>query len=434
MNRHLRSPRFVYLFPLVSLVGCSASDDQQTTPTPTAAFITASSVTVTAATRYQRISGFGASSAWHATPPSDVDADKLFSAETGAGLSLHRIRIAPDGTTVEMPTVQKAMQRGATIWAAPWTPPGAWKTNNSDINGGRLEPEFYAPWADRLADFVQSMADQGVTLAYLSAQNEPNWVTDWETCEWTPVELVTFIRDYLGPALRSRGLATPIMAPEYQNWTEFAAYADPLLNDPTAASYLGVIAMHHYYGSPYEYEAAAAKGRELWQTEMAVQTVGNGMASALAMVRSVHDHLAVASVNAWHYWWITEASTDSPNALIQGGVATKRLWALGNYSKFLRPGSYRIGAAPASGGSLQGLLLTAFRHEAAGILVVVVANPTTRTVTLPIRLADLRVGSVTPWVTSETLDLMAQTSVPGGGTFTYDVPAQSVVTLVGKVQ
>jgi glucuronoarabinoxylan endo-1,4-beta-xylanase len=422
------------------IAGCGSSDGNTTpTPTPTATPeptpVPASTLTVTSAQRHQTISGFGASSAWHSTPPSDSEADKLFSPQSGAGLSLLRIRIAPDGDTVEMPTVNKALTYGVKVWAAPWSPPGEWKTSGTDVDGGRLLPQYYQSWADRLAHFVQRMASRGVTLAYLSAQNEPNWVASWETCEWTPAELTAFIRDNLGYSLMAHNLATPILAPEYNDWTHFADYADPLLDDPAAAAHLGVIAMHHYGGGqPYAYTAAAAKGKELWQTEMSVRVAGNGIASGLAVAQSMHDHLATASVNAWHYWWLTNADTTDPNALIQGGVVTKRLWVMGNYSRFIRPGSYRVAAATASGGSAQGVLTTAYRDPSAGTLVIVCVNPAAQVVRQPITLADLRVDAVTPWVTSESLDLVAQTQLTGGTTFSYDLPPQSVTTLVGHVQ
>ena len=45
----------------------------------------------------QRIDGFGASSAWMSGSLANSDADLLFSTNTGAGLSLLRTRIAPDG-------------------------------------------------------------------------------------------------------------------------------------------------------------------------------------------------------------------------------------------------------------------------------------------------------------------------------------------------
>jgi glucuronoarabinoxylan endo-1,4-beta-xylanase len=278
------------------------------------------------------------------------------------------------------------------------------------------------------------MSNGGTALAYLSAQNEPGWVANWETCEWTPAELLTFIRDYLGPALGARGLTTPIMAPESNDWIVFRSFADTLLADPVAASYLGVLAMHHYGGSPFAYTTAAEKGKELWETEMSVKVGGNGMPSGLALAQSMHDHLTVANTNAWHYWWITNTDTANPDALIQGGVATKRLWVMGNYSKFVRPGSYRIAATTAAGGATQGVLVTAFRNDAAGNLIIVAVNPSPQIVRQPFTLADVRIDAVAPWVTSETLDLAAQASLAGGTTFTYDLPPQSATTFVGRAQ
>ena len=415
------------------LAGCGGGGGAQTpTPIPTATAPTlTATVRVTAGQRYQRISGFGASSAWNSTGPSDTQADQFFSADSGAGLSLLRIRIAPDGATVEMPWVRQARDRGARIWAAPWSPPGAWKTNGSDTNGGKLKPEYYQAWADRLADFARSMSSSGTPLEYLSAQNEPGWVATWETCEWTPTELLTFVRDYLGPAVTARGLTTPILAPETNDWIKFPQYADPLLADPLATSYLGVLAMHHYGGSPYAYTTAAAKGKELWETEMSANVKGNGMDSALSMVRSIHNHLTVASVNAWHYWWLTNSNAAEADALVQAGVVTKRLWVMGNYSRFVRPGSYRVGAT-VEGAAAPNLLVTAFRNEAANRLIVVVAN-TGDTVRTQFTLADLSVASVTPWLTSQTSDLAAQSPLAGGASFSYELPAQSVTTLVAPI-
>jgi glucuronoarabinoxylan endo-1,4-beta-xylanase len=415
------------------LVGCGSSV-QPASPTPTAAPPSlAASVTVTTGQRYQHISGFGASSAWHTTPPSDPDADALFSVTSGAGLSMLRIRIAPDGTTWETSTARKAIERGARVWAAPWSPPGAWKTNGSDINGGKLKPEFYQAWADRLASFASSMSSAAIDLSYISAQNEPGWVANWETCEWTPAELLTFIRDFLGPALAARGVSTPILAPESNDWIVLRSFADPLLSDSAAARYLGVIAVHAYGGTPFAYTAPAERGKELWETEMSVSTVGTGIASGLDVARSMHDHLTVASVNAWHYWWISDTNASAAGALIQAGVVTKRLWVMGNYSRFVRPGSYRIGAAVQGGSGATNLLVSAFRNEGAGQVIVVAVNTGGQAVQAQFTLTDGRVDSVTPWVTSQTLDLAAQTPVGSGSSFVYDLPAQSVTTFVGRI-
>ena len=401
------------------------------TPATTATPASAQEVTIRVGQTFQRVSGFGASSAWRSTPPSTAQADQLFSASKGIGLAWLRIRIAPDGTTVEMPTVRLATARGANVWAAPWSPPGAWKTNGSDTNGGSLRPEFYGPWADRLADFAASMKVQGFPLVYLSAQNEPGWVADWETCEWTPTQLLTFVRDYLGPALASRGLDVPLLVPESNDWNRLRELADPLLADARAAAFIGVIAMHAYGGTPFAYGRPAALDKELWESEWSTPSTDTGMTSGLELAQSIHDHFVMGGVNAYHYWWLIQDQAGAAGGLIQAGVTTKRVWVMGNYSKFARPGSLRVDATvPASA---YNLTVTAFRRASPGTLVVVIANRGTATQPLHVNLAGGSVGAVTPWVTSDSLDLASQASIGGGTGFDYDLPARSVTTFVGPL-
>src|SRR6516164_8960312 len=70
------------------------------------------SVDVDTTQTLQAIDGFGASSAWTAGNMADSRADELFSPTAGIGLSLLRVRIAPDGTTAELATAQLAAARG----------------------------------------------------------------------------------------------------------------------------------------------------------------------------------------------------------------------------------------------------------------------------------------------------------------------------------
>ena len=60
----------------------------------------AATINVDMGKEYQRISGFGAASAW-AGSITDKNAAFLWDSTSGAGLTLHRIRIAPDGSTSE---------------------------------------------------------------------------------------------------------------------------------------------------------------------------------------------------------------------------------------------------------------------------------------------------------------------------------------------
>ena len=80
----------------------------------------AATINVDMGKEYQRISGFGAASAW-AGSITDKNAAFLWDSTSGAGLTLHRIRIAPDGSTSETSIAKKASEYGVKVWAAPWT-------------------------------------------------------------------------------------------------------------------------------------------------------------------------------------------------------------------------------------------------------------------------------------------------------------------------
>ena len=98
-------------------------------------------------TKYQTIRGFGASTAWGSSFSSAGDPDLLWSTTKGAGLSLHRIRIDPSsGSTSELAIAQKAVSYGVTVWATPWTPPAADKSNNNTVMGNLTNPSAYATY------------------------------------------------------------------------------------------------------------------------------------------------------------------------------------------------------------------------------------------------------------------------------------------------
>jgi glucuronoarabinoxylan endo-1,4-beta-xylanase len=388
----------------------------------------------------QRIDGFGASSAWTTTTLSDAMADTLFSADLGVGLSLLRLRIAPDGTTAEMATAQKAFARGARVWAAPWSPPAAWKTNNNLNEGGSLLDAHRQDWANQLAAFAGRMAAAGVPLLGLSAQNEPNFAPpmtatqkSWESCIYTPAQLVAFVRDYLGPALRTAGLATPILAPESQDWTSFDGFAGAFAADSAAMNYLGPFAAHAYGGAPHTLAAVTATGNPVWETEISdkVKTHDTGIDSGLRIAQMMHDNLVNGGVSAWHYWWITPGGLpmdDTNGALTFNGQPTRRVYAMGNWSKFVRPGFVRVAATPIPQSSV---FASAFSDPATGRVVIVVVNALGSAVDQGFTIAGGTASTLTPWTTSATLALVAGDPVAvTDGAFTYTLPARSVTSLV----
>ena len=370
-------------------------------------------VQVELATQHQVIAGFGASSAWTAPSLSDAEADEFFSPDTGIGLSLLRVRIAPDGTTGELATAQSAVARGVSVWAAPWSPPAEWKDNGSTINGGSLIPGNAQAWAGRLAAFAAQMAAVGVPLFALSAQNEPGYVANWETCLYTPTQLVGFIRDNLGPALAAQGVTVPVLAPETQNWNSFASYADAILADAQGAAYVGILATHDYGGTPFPYTSARNAGKQLWQTEVTDGTGGSdpGIDSGLRVAKTIHDHLVIAEVNAWHYYWLkprTDTAPDNSALTTIDGQITRRAYALGNWSRFVRPGFVRVDATASPQNYVY---VTAFTDPDSGRVVIVAINLNSADAEQIFSIPGSLLASMTPWITSA--DLGAGACGPG---------------------
>ena len=75
------------------------------------------------------------------------------------------------------------------------------------------------------------MAAEGIPLVAISAQNEPNYTATWDTCRYTPAQMVTFVRDFLGPALAAANQNVPVMAPETRAGTASSSFANALMAD-----------------------------------------------------------------------------------------------------------------------------------------------------------------------------------------------------------
>jgi glucuronoarabinoxylan endo-1,4-beta-xylanase len=408
----MRTKTALWQFAMGSLIGLSLAGTSQ-----------AATVAVDVGTTYQKMSGFGASTAWSSTM-SAADADLLWSTTTGAGLTLHRIHIDDaNGSTSELAIAKLAVAHGVTVWATPWTPPAADKSNNSTIMGTLTNPSAFATY---LKGFVATMKSNGVPIYAISAQNEPNANVSYESCVYSDAQMVTWVGGTLGPAFAGSGVK--IMAPESEDWTGLPGYWNALKADANSMKYLNIVGVHEYGGSPSAYPDIQAAGLEFWETEIydTDNTTDPGMGSALKIAGMIHAALTVANVNAWHYWWVYGGNNQ--DLLTSPGNPTKRLWIMGNYSRYVRPGYYRVGAtaSPTSGVSV-----TAFYKAAADSLIIVAINSNTSATSQAFSLTGVTGQTVTPVVTDGTRSLAAQTAItPTGNAFTYSLPSQSVTTFV----
>ncbi|HVV50347.1 MAG TPA: hypothetical protein VHO06_11850 [Polyangia bacterium] len=426
----------------------------------------------------QTIDGFGASSAFFGQNLTTDQADQLFDAKKGIGISLLRTMIGvpadtmtdgtepttganPVPTAPELTTAQQAAVRGCQVWAAAWTPPPIWKTtdnkNGSQTNNdagmnfpnNKLQPEHYQDYANYLAQYVDLMAAASppVNLLGVSPANEPDYVASWDNAQWTSDELTNFIGQYMAPAFTAKyGSAVKIIAPETAACPTCDKYISSILADPAASAGVSIMATHDYGANIGGYDKPQQAGKSFWETEWSQEnpkgdTPDPSMASALVMAQRMHGDLVQSGLNAWNWWaiYITEDGLDDNTrlnpAFIQpdasGGAPYmfKRGYAFGNWSKFVRPGFQRLNA---SDNPNDGVLTEAYR-DGADHLAIIAVNTNKRTVNQRFIVNGTTPSSLTPWVTSpDPNDNLAAKSplTLTNGNFTYTLPAQSVVTFV----
>jgi fibronectin type 3 domain-containing protein/O-glycosyl hydrolase len=378
----------------------------------------------------QLIAGFGASSAYNLNSMTTAQANLFFSQTSGIGLSILRSQISDlstSGTSDEVTTMQQAQADGALVFSTPWSPPAVWKSNGSVDNGGYLLPADYQNYANMLTNYVLNMKADGINIAAISIQNEPNLSESYDSCTWTSQQIHDFIA-VLGPTFASNGITAKIMLPEESGWT--FELLNATLADPTTAQYVGIVAGHDYGGAIGPVNTAGAPaGTQLWETETSdFSAFDPSMTSGLTYATQIYDYMTVAQANAWNYWWLISSNNDNEGLLGEGGATTKRLYTVGNYSKFIRPGFNRISETDDG----DGLEISTYKNISTGQFVIVVVNPNSSSTAESFNLNGFSTSSVTPWETSASLNLAQLGAVSVNGTsFNYTFDADSVTTFVG---
>jgi glucuronoarabinoxylan endo-1,4-beta-xylanase len=378
--------------------------------------------------------GFGASDSFLG-PLSDAQISLFFDPANNNGIALSILRGGidetgqPNGGTWS--NLQRAYALGVRIWAAPWSPPGNWKSNGSDVNGGDLLSAHYTDWANVLVGYINAASGQGVNLYALSAQNEPDYTASYVSCIYSGSEMASFI-ETLGPLVAALNPRPKLMMPETSVWNNMWGFTSAVEADPTASSYTDIYATHQYAG----YTSPQSNAKPIWETEFSTfdgfdPSINNG----ISVAQTIHQAITTGGVQAWHYWWLIGQNSDNEGLIGSNSdpagqpTMTKRLYTMGNFSKFVRPGFVRIGTS----NEPSGVLMTAYRNPSGSTFAIVAINTNGADTPITFALNNLQASSVTPWITSATFDLAAQPSVTvSGNVFSTTLPATSVTTLVSS--
>jgi glucuronoarabinoxylan endo-1,4-beta-xylanase len=322
-----------------------------------------------------------------------------------------------------------------------WSPPAWMKDNNSCANGGHVRAQFYPDLAALKVEWLRrAKAQLGFEAQVESVQNEPNMRTTYESCEWTTSEISSFVANNLQPALAASGLTAKIMAPEPAYYSNFdAGWGSPILSNPSARAAVSIVATHGYgktddLSKPCN--SCAQYNKPIWQTEDSnlngqyTGSIDDGMAWSTEIYKAMNG----GRFGAWFYWWVMDLNGGN-EGLIHADPATdsfqvpKRLYVLGQFSRFIRPGAVVL----ASASSDPTLQVTAVRPPSGGVAVVLANNGRgSHTVTVNLNGLTSPPAGLTPYRTSAGENQAQLGTVPvSNGSFTITVPAKSVVTLVG---
>ena len=103
--------------------------------------------------------------------------------------------------------------------------------------------------------------------------------------------------------------------------------------------------------------------------------------------------MTVPQANAWHYWYLITGTSPSDNEGLEGtgDVPAKRMYVLGQYSRFVRPNYYRIGAT--NDGNV---MISAYKDSASPGFAIVAINTNNLSVNQTFNLTNFTATSVTP--------------------------------------
>lgn len=347
----------------------------------------------------------------------------------------------------------------------------------ADSGKVNIAPEQYDAFANYLATVVKGVyKTSGVKFDYISPVNEPQWAwsdAGQEGCPYTNTEIAGLVRSIdkvfsknnvsskilIGEAGSINYLYTAVNKAGKGNQIDdfFKAGSPNYIGDLKHVS--NIIAAHSYFTtSP---AASAIKSRQLlsqdiksvpglsfWESEYCIlgdnagEIDGNkrdlGIDAALYLARVIHTDLTVANSSAWQ-WWTAVSPVDYKDGLVYiddnktGGniYSSKMLWAMGNYSRFVRPGALRVDAT-VSGEQTEKkpLLISAFRNGKN--LTVVIVNNNAENIPVNLNTGADKITEAKAFITSSSADLHPETLADAAGTIS--IQGRSVTSITASIQ
>ncbi|AMR27280.1 glucosylceramidase [Hymenobacter psoromatis] len=320
---------------------------------------------------------------------SDLDAQVFSYDDMPAGQTdptLAHFSLVPDEKYL-IPVLKEilAISPALKILGSPWSPP-VWMKTNEASKGGSLKPEYYGAYAQYFVKYLQGMRAAGIALDAVTPQNEPLHPGNNPSLLLPAEQEAEFIGQNLGPALRAAGLKTKIIC--YDHNADKPEYPLTVLGNAAANPYVDGSAFHLYAGS---IEALSKVHDAFPQKNIYFTEEWVGSRSKFADNLDWHQkNLFIGAPRNWAKvvleWNLAADPQQNPHTpggcdqclgaitLAPGDQVTRNVayYAVAQSSKWVRPGSVRIGST-----SPAGLPNVAYRTPTGGHVLLVLNDQKT---------------------------------------------------------
>jgi glucosylceramidase len=131
------------------------------------------------------------------------------------------------------------------ILGSPWSAP-VWMKTNHNIQGGKLQRQYYDVYARYFVKYIQAMKKEGITIDAITLQNEPFNNGNTPSMQMFAKEQALFIRQYVGPLFKQQGIKTKIIL--YDHNCDAPEYAISILTETATSPYVDGSGFHLYAG------------------------------------------------------------------------------------------------------------------------------------------------------------------------------------------
>lgn len=296
--------------------------------------------------------------------------------------------LAPNG---QITFIRRARKHGNFLLQAPMDYPPDWMLANvQDRDKQDVNPKYYDAMARYQVRYLQEYAKQGIFIDYINPFNEPLIYTK------IPFKsLAVYVRDHLGPQLAKSGLKTRIQYSDFNGRDRLEQAVNEAKDDAAFWRYISSLAYHAYGFHEFDKVTALHKrypALPIWQTEVChayeTDTPRNKPLPRYDYEdgdfwgnQIFNDLESYAS--AWIYWnmvldenggpWLVSPVHGNPenngqqpmvvvNRNLKKVVYLPQYYYLAHFSKFVRPGAYRLETK----GSAQGVRAMTFQLAGGG--------------------------------------------------------------------